>query len=59
MVKEKYMKIICKHYTSKEVKSITSDENCNCDLGLRCPEVFQCPQYETTEENKQNEMLNK
>lgn len=53
------MKIICKHYTSKEVKSITSDENCNCDLGLRCPEVFQCPQYETTEENKQNEMLNK
>lgn len=41
------MNIICIHYTNEPVKCLINDGECNCDLGLICPKLFQCPQYET------------
>jgi len=42
------MNIICIHYTEEQVECLIDDEKCHCDLGLKCPKEFQCPQYETT-----------
>ena len=41
------MNIICIHYTEEQVECLIDDEKCHCDLGLKCPKEFQCPQYET------------
>lgn len=43
------MKFICIHYSKERMKSLTDGE-CNCDLRLKCPKEFQCPQYRTTKD---------
>lgn len=50
--KNQWENIICTHYTEKQVKCLTSNKECYCDLGLKCPKEFQCPQYETTSGNR-------
>jgi len=51
------MNIICIHYyKEKQFKCLTSEGKCHCDLGLKCPKEFQCPQYKT-KSKKENNML--
>lgn len=49
----KKMEIICVHYTKELLDCLASDGKCHCDLGLKCPKLFQCPQYETKKDKEE------